>query len=174
MLFLKKKPVLFFNFLCINPSDYSRSRSVIFCVCSIEEERGRCLFGAKNPMLVLLFAQFLRICTRSCFENRTTSSMKSSWREKNHWPLFDPKMCYYRNGGYLLFPSRDSYFWPWFGCKQGTLSVASSNQNQFPALYGFNDVSTFRSYNSQRQGQKISRKTFFFQNWPWICSLIHL
>ena len=174
MLFLKKKPVLFFNFLCINPSDYSRSRSVIFCVCSIEEERGRCLFGAKNPMLVLLFAQFLRICTRSSFENRTTSSMKSSWREKNHWPLFDPKMCYYRNGGYLLFPSRDSYFWPWFGCKQGTLSVASSNQNQFPALYGFNDVSTFRSYNSQRQGQKISRKTFFFQNWPWICSLIYL
>ena len=94
MLFLKKKPVLFFNFLCINPSDYSRSRSVIFCVCSIEEERGRCLFGAKNPMLVLLFAQFLRICTRSCFENRTTSSMKSSWREKNTTaPYLTQKFC---------------------------------------------------------------------------------
>ena len=62
-----------------------------FCVCSIDEERGRCLFGAKNPMLVLLFAQFLRICTRSWFENRTTSSMKSSWREKKPLPLIWPK-----------------------------------------------------------------------------------
>ena len=93
--FYFEKPVLFFNFLCINPSDYSRSRSVIFCVCSIEEERGRCLFGAKNPMLVLLFAQFLRIYVQG---HALKIGLRHRWKvvggkKKTTAPYLTQKFC---------------------------------------------------------------------------------
>ena len=58
------KSVLFFNFLflCINSSDYSRSRSVIFYPNCVLLSESRCLFGAKysstNYQNGPLFAQF--------------------------------------------------------------------------------------------------------------------